>query len=261
MIFWNLSPHRPIVSVLAQKYGKRPQFLFAATVGLVGTIVCIGGRSNYSTLLAGRIIQGLGATAFESLTQAAIGDMFYIHERGWRTASVVLSLAMASMVSIISGVITEHLGWRDLFIISLPFNIVGWLATFFLLPEMQFRRESPAEIRRSDAMEGQESVSQIEISHKGKIHSPGGTHSSTNVKRSYTQDLRVFSGTYTKDNIFKLLAEIFIHLLNPAVQWILTISAVLVVCYSALFSILVTEVLQSAIAGSFYTMAQIWSVP
>lgn len=231
-------------------------------MGLIGTVICIGGRSNYNTLLAGRIIQGLGATAFESLSQAAIGDMFYIHERGWRTASVVLTLAcMASMVSIISGVITEHLGWQDLFIISLPFNIVGWLATFFLLPEMQFRREFPAEIRRSDIVEGKESASQIKILHKEKFPSPGEPYGSTNVKRSYIQDLRVFSGTYAMDKIFKLLAEIFIHLLNPAVLWILTISAVLVVCYSALFSILVTEVLQSTFVGSVYILAQIWSVP
>ncbi|OCL10794.1 MFS general substrate transporter, partial [Glonium stellatum] len=235
----------PIVSVLAQKYGKRPQFLFAATVGLIGTVVCIGGRSNYKTLLAGRIIQGLGATAFESLSQAAIGDTFYIHERGWRTATIVLTLAcMASMVSIIGGVITEHLGWRDLFIISLPFNVAGWLATFFLLPEMQFRRETPAEGQQNNVVEGKQSSSQTEISQHEKNISEGPT-SSRNVKRTYVQDLRIFSGIYTKENIFKLLAEIFIHLLNPAVLWILTISGILV----------------SSFAGSAYILAQIWSVP
>lgn len=50
-------------------------------------------------------------TAWESLSLAAVGDMFYLHERGWRTALIVCSLAcMASMVSIISGVIFENHG-------------------------------------------------------------------------------------------------------------------------------------------------------
>lgn len=79
---------RPVVSVLAQKFGKRPQFLFAAASGTLGTVICIIGsqRSSYNALLAGRMVQGLGMTAWESLSLAAMGEMFYLHERGWRTA-------------------------------------------------------------------------------------------------------------------------------------------------------------------------------
>lgn len=79
---------RPVVSVLAQKFGKRPQFLFAAASGTLGTVICIIGsqQSSYNTLLAGRMVQGLGMTAWESLSLAAMGEMFYLHERGWRTA-------------------------------------------------------------------------------------------------------------------------------------------------------------------------------
>lgn len=79
---------RPVVSVLAQKFGKRPQFLFAAAGGTLGTVICVIGsqQSHYETLLAGRMIQGLGVTAWESLSLAAMGEMFYLHERGWRTA-------------------------------------------------------------------------------------------------------------------------------------------------------------------------------
>jgi MFS family permease len=92
--------------------------------------------------MAGRVIQGFGATAFESLSLATVGDIFYLHDRGWRTALIVLTLAcMASLVSIISGVITENLGYRDLFTILLPFQVAGFLGTVFLLPESQFQRE------------------------------------------------------------------------------------------------------------------------
>lgn len=89
---------RPLVSVLAQKFGKRPQFLFAAASGTLGTIICIVGsqQSNYKTLLAGRMVQGLGVTAWESLSLAAMGEMFFLHERGWRTAVSVPHRDLAS---------------------------------------------------------------------------------------------------------------------------------------------------------------------
>ena len=44
-------------------------------MALIGTIVCVVSGSNYSTLLAGRLLQGFGTTPFESLSLAAIGDM------------------------------------------------------------------------------------------------------------------------------------------------------------------------------------------
>ena len=70
-----LTNQSPFCSALARKYGKRPQYLFGCTMALIGTIVCVVSGSNYSTLLAGRLLQGFGTTPFESLSLAAIGDM------------------------------------------------------------------------------------------------------------------------------------------------------------------------------------------
>jgi len=66
---------RPIVSALAHKYGKRPQFLLASLMGVIGTVICIASGEDYNVLLAGRIVQGFGSTAYESLSIAVIGDM------------------------------------------------------------------------------------------------------------------------------------------------------------------------------------------
>ncbi|KAL1640448.1 hypothetical protein SLS58_006946 [Diplodia intermedia] len=64
-----------VVSALARKYGKRPQFVFAAVMGVIGTGICIAAHEDYNILLAGRLIQGFGTTAFESLSVAMLGDM------------------------------------------------------------------------------------------------------------------------------------------------------------------------------------------
>lgn len=238
-----------MVSVLAQKYGKRPQFLFAAVTGTLGTIICIVGsqQNNYHTLLAGRMVQGLGVTAWESLSLAAVGDMFYLHERGWRTALIVCSLAcMASMVSIISGVMFQNHGYQNLFVAELPFNIIGLLATIFLLPETQFIRQAPRPTVASQAQtSANENEKEKSWDHQAEtVHPPSPTQQIS--RQSYAQTLRPWEPTsYTTKTIPHLLSEIFVHLINPAVFWILMVSAVLV----AFFVV------------SAYILSQIWSVP
>ena len=227
---------RPLVSVLAQKYGKRPQFLFASLFGVIGTGICIAGfdksslTQSYNLLLAGRMVQGIGTTAYESLSVAAIGDMFFLHERGLRTALLVLTLAcLSSFVAIIAGTGFEHLGARNLFVMLLPIQIFGGIGATLFLPETQFRRNEgavAAAVSSSEEVKGKD--------HGRIVAETTGNGSSATAsaipKRSFVQDLRVTSGTYSDENVVKLLAEIFIHLLNPAVFWIMVVSAVLVVC-------------------------------
>lgn len=233
--------------MLAQKYGKRPQFLFAAVTGTIGTVICIIGsqRYNYNTLLAGRMIQGLGTTAWESLSLSAVGDLLYLHERGLRTAFMVATLTCTpSIVSIIAGAMTQACGWQSLFVASLPFNIVALLGTVFLLPETQFRRSPPTR--------GTVGEKRVEMAPQGPekpelsvVETAGTTSESRTSKKTYLQTLAPLSGTYTEKGILHLLSEIFVHLANPAVIWILLVSGVLI----ALFVV------------SAYITSQIWSVP
>ncbi|KAI3539431.1 hypothetical protein CSPX01_08877 [Colletotrichum filicis] len=245
----------PLVSILAQKYGKRPQFLFAAIAGTLGTAVCIAGsqRSQYNTIFAGRMIQGLGATAWESLALAAIGDVFYLHERGWRIAMMVASSACTvSMTSIVSGVMAERLGYKVLFIAELPFNLAGLIMTVALLPEMQFKR--PAVTQQDIASSSQSNSDAETMAVKRRLDidvtAAKNTIAETGVvivpKKTLAQMLSPWSRqTYTDQNIIRLLAELFVNFINPAVLWILTVSAVLNACFVA----------------SSYILSQIWSMP
>ncbi|KAF2640659.1 serine/threonine kinase 16 [Massarina eburnea CBS 473.64] len=238
----------PVVSVLAQKYGKRPQFLVASIFGVIGTGICIAGfdqsslSKSYNVLLAGRMVQGIGTTAYESLSVAAIGDMFFLHERGVRTALLVLTLAcLSSFVAVIAGNMFEHLGARNLFVVLLPIQIFGLLGTVVFMPETQFIRHdstgalpiisSPAVAEK----QGGDSVTR-ESTPDRQGHVP---------KRGFVQGLRVFSGLYNTSSMLKLFTEIFVHLLNPAVIWVQLVSAVLV----------------SFFVGTAYTLAQIFSPP
>ncbi|PVH86265.1 MFS general substrate transporter [Cadophora sp. DSE1049] len=237
----------PIVSALAHKYGKRPQFLLASLMGVIGTVVCIASGDNYNVLLAGRIIQGFGSTAYESLSIAVIGDLFFVHQRSLRTGLTVLTLTcLVSLVAIIGGPITEHLGWRYLFIIYLPFSVVGAVAAFFFLPETQYRRDVVPESKEGSGSAKQEHT-HVELGANGIIvEGDGGTaSSSTEKKKTFVQELALFSGVYTETGLFKLFLAPFATLLNPSVVWSIFVGGVCIAFYVSLS----------------YILAQIFSVP
>ncbi|KAB2578001.1 putative MFS-type transporter [Lasiodiplodia theobromae] len=236
----------PVVSALARKYGKRPQFIFAAVMGVIGTGVCIAAHENYHTLLAGRLIQGFGTTAFESLSVAMLGDIYFVHERGVRTGIMVLCLTcMASLVAIIGGPITSRLGWRYMFIVHLPFAIVGALIVFFLVPETQFRRRDRNGRLPTYSPDAYANTEKVQDKRSEDVKRIESLDVATIPKRSYLQNLAPYNGSFTDESPFKLVIAPLVVLLNPAVFWTILDAGIIVAFYVSLS----------------YVLAQIWSVP
>lgn len=190
------------------------------------------------------MVQGIGTTAFESLSVAAVGDLFFLHERGLRTALLVLTLAcLSSFVAVIAGTGFENLGAKSLFVMLLPIQVFGGLGIVFFFPETQFRRCTEEGVgvvvaARDGASVVTETETENEQSKKSDVVSRRSISSVSAAtaptllatqKRTFVQDLRIMSGTYSEDSLWKLLAGVFMHLLNPAVAWIMIVSAVLVV--------------------------------
>lgn len=204
-------------------------------MGFVGTLVCCTTGDNYGVLLAGRIIQGFGSAVFESLTVAVMGDMcvnlssclscvanweisrFFVHERSLRTGLLVMTwTCIISLVSILGGVIAEGLGWKYVFIIHLPFTVVGLLSVFFFLPETQWKgSRSHISSESADQAEDKEMAS---VSHG---HEENLSESSLpEAKKTFMQEIAIFSGTHTDANLLRLVFAPFAVIINPAVIWV-----------------------------------------
>lgn len=213
-------------------------------MGMVGTIVCCTTTYSYRVLLAGRIIQGIGSSVFESLSMAVIGDLFvsnlhplsmnpvtnrrnqrfFVHERSFRASLLVMTwTCVISFVSILGGLITEELGWRYVFLIHLPFTIVGVIATFLFLPETQYQ-SGPGDITGPLEEAQVEGKGRNEISHEHDelpdMENRGTPPSSTEMKKTFVQELAIYSRTFSDSNLFKLVFAPFGVLLNPAVIWV-----------------------------------------
>ena len=71
----------PLYGKLSDSYGRKPFYLFAIVIFVVGSVLCGLAQSIYE-LAAYRAIQGLGAGGLMSLAFAIVGDLVPPRERG-----------------------------------------------------------------------------------------------------------------------------------------------------------------------------------
>jgi MFS family permease len=74
-----------LFNALAVKYGKRPIYLITS-VGLAVTCFWAAEAKSFGSFVAARVIQGLCMAPMEALIPASIADIWFVHERGYRTA-------------------------------------------------------------------------------------------------------------------------------------------------------------------------------
>lgn len=89
-------------SSLADIYGRRIIFITGTVIALAATIGA-GGATNYGGYMAARFFQGFGVSPGATVGMAAIGDMFYEHERGQKLGLWVLAIDAGLLVGPIVG--------------------------------------------------------------------------------------------------------------------------------------------------------------
>ncbi|MGN6588284.1 MAG: MFS transporter, partial [Solirubrobacterales bacterium] len=95
-----------------------------------------GFAPDETSLVASRIVQGVGAALMMPGTLSIITDAFPAHERGkaMGTWAGVSALALA-VGPVLGGFLTEHVSWRAIFYINIPVAIGAVLATLFAVRE------------------------------------------------------------------------------------------------------------------------------
>jgi MFS family permease len=218
----------PFVSGFSRKFGKRPVFLVSTLFDIIGTAVGEA-KISYKYLLAARIIQGFSTSAFESLIVATVGDLYFVHQRGLRIAIINFVLNSASsLASIICGQVFQNLGWLWLFHMFQIFLVVQFVLMFLFCPETTYIRDARYETDVTKDEKLQE-LAKIEHEHQEEIIDEEGQHHAPVVpaKKTFVQELAVWTGVYSRDSIFKFLLGPFITLLNPAACYAIIASGLL----------------------------------
>lgn len=133
----------PIYGKLSDIFGRRPLFIFAIGVFILGSVLS-SFSSTMIDLAVWRAVQGLGAGGLMSMPLAIMGDILAPRERAKYQGYFLAVFGVSSVVGpLIGGVfagadqILWIAGWRWVFLINVPIGLValGMVLKFLHLPK------------------------------------------------------------------------------------------------------------------------------
>jgi len=125
-----------ITGRLGDRFGPRRLYLLGLVVFTLASLWC-GLAQNVETLIAARVIQGLGAAVMTPQTMAVITRIFPPDRRGSAMAIWGATAGMATLVGpILGGVLVDGLGWEWIFFINVPIGVVGFILAMRNVPAL-----------------------------------------------------------------------------------------------------------------------------
>lgn len=118
---------------IADIYGRRKLFATGLLVYSIGSAAAIFVNSAI-LLIATRAFQGLGAAMFVTTGMAILTSIFPPNRRG-RVIGIYVSAVYIGLSAgpFIGGLLTQHFGWRSIFMVMLPFSLSAFVLTRFYL--------------------------------------------------------------------------------------------------------------------------------
>lgn len=214
----------------ARVWGKRHLFLLGTVLMIISSAWGGGSGTNFRSLLWARIFQGVALAPFESLVNACVGDLYFVHERGKRMALTNVALFGGCFLTpVLVGKITYEMGWEWTFYFIAIFTTVMLPFVIFLVPETAFKRANHLNTdMEQESFDRKSSESHPSTSDK-PLHPSGdaiteesttteqGGHSTPHPpqRNPYHKSLLPFNGRKTSESFFKLLVRplpLFFHI-------------------------------------------------
>ncbi|KAL2153020.1 hypothetical protein VTH82DRAFT_4175 [Thermothelomyces myriococcoides] len=223
-------------------WGKRHLFVLG-TLLLVVTSAWAGasqGEGNFRSMVAARVFQGIATAPFESLVNAAVGDLYFVHQRGIRMAFTNLAVfGGAFFTPILVGKITHTIGWWWTFYLVAIFCGVCFPLVYLFCPETAYRRDTVLNLDLLDKENPGQSNGDFSAAKKdqeantaaginGATSTPFSAESGPKPKATFKQSLALFNGRKTDETFWKLLLRPLPLFLQPAFLWACLIQGLMI---------------------------------
>ncbi|KAJ7598367.1 MFS general substrate transporter [Mycena floridula] len=207
---------------LAAKFGHRIVYLGSAFLMFIGAIWCAL-SPNLASIRASRVIQGIGAAAFQSLIPSTIEHIFFVHERGTRTIIMGFSLSLGfTLGPLLYGYVVQNLPWNMGFWFLAIAAGVATLLLFFFVTETTYRQRMAAAYVMQDEKRNSGSSSRLP-----ELQSPV-------ITKSYWSQLSIWNGTFTNTSFLWILCRPFPFIFSPVVLYVFIVFGLQTVWYTFL---------------------------
>ena len=131
----------PLVGKLGDVFGRKLFLIGGIIVFMVASAAC-GGAPTMTSLIWFRAVQGLGGGMIFASVFASLGDIFSPAERGKYIGLFTGTFSLASIIGpTVGGLLTDHGGWRLVFLLNIPVGLVAIPAIWFNLPTRVITRK------------------------------------------------------------------------------------------------------------------------
>jgi EmrB/QacA subfamily drug resistance transporter len=131
---------------LGDRFGPKNLYLLGLAVFTAASLWC-GLAGTIGTLVAARVVQGIGAALLTPQTLSTITRIFPPERRGVAMSVWGATAGVATLIGpLAGGVLVDHLGWQWIFFVNVPVGIIGLALAVWLIPVL------PTSTRRFDLL-------------------------------------------------------------------------------------------------------------
>ncbi|KAH9989421.1 MFS general substrate transporter [Xylariaceae sp. FL0662B] len=133
----------PFLGAVSDLFGRQSMLLFAVIMFTIGTIIsCLA--TDFTELLCGRTIQGMGGGGIYTLSYIVVSDIIPLRQRPKYLSFIVAGWALGTVIGpLTGGVVAEHAQWQWIFYINFPFCALAFLAVPFAFRNLKLQNQPP----------------------------------------------------------------------------------------------------------------------